>query len=230
MLIAFFLGVIVGIAVQIQQILLWEATSYMVCSGIALAALVWQGLRGKTFAKKINQLLIFLCAAALSFALTGWRSVQYVQTAINPALEGADIEVVGVVAAMPQRLETGLRFRFDVEAAHLNDKPVSLPPRLLLSWYRRDFNDDGTSLDLERTAVQPKAGERWQMTVRLKAPHGNANPHAFDYELWMWEQGAGANGYVRENKKQTPPKLLGRMNWNPAYSMERARQRAGTFR
>jgi competence protein ComEC len=32
-------------------------------------------------------------------------------------------------------------------------------------------------------------GERWRLTVRLKAPHGSLNPHGFDYELWLWEQG-----------------------------------------
>ena len=31
-----------------------------------------------------------------------------------------------------------------------------------------------------------RAGERWQMTVRLKAPHGALNPHGFDYEVWQW--------------------------------------------
>lgn len=231
MLIAFFLGVIAGIAVQIQQAMLWEVTSYMACSGIALVAIIGYGLRPILRRSCLaSKFFIWVLAGSLSFGATGWRSVQYLQSAINPLIEGVDIEVVGVVTDMPQRLETGLRFRFDVDAAHLNDKPVILPTRLLLSWYRRSFNDgnasggDGTSLDLESAAVQPKAGERWQFTVRLKAPHGNANPHGFDYELWMWEQGAGASGYVRENKKQTPPKLLGRVNWNPAYSMERARQ------
>ncbi len=221
MLIAFFLGVIAGIAAQIQQAVLWEGLFYLACSGIAMVGLIGCGLRRWRW---IPRLSVFLFAAALSFGATGWRSDRYLVSAINPALEGADIEVVGVVTAMPQRLETGLRFRFDVDAGHLDDKPVTLPPRLLLSWYRRDFNDGSASLDLESAAVQPKAGERWQFTVRLKAPHGNANPHGFDYELWMWEQGAGASGYVRENKKQTPPKLLGRINSSPSYTMERARQ------
>jgi competence protein ComEC len=225
MLIGFFLGIIAGVAIQVQQVALWEALPYMACSGIALLGLIGYGLQSMPYPR----VGVFLLAAVLSFGATGWRSVQYLDAAMQPALEGSDVEVVGVVTAMPQRLETGLRFRFDVEAAHLNDKPVTLPPRLLLSWYRRSFNDgnasidDGASLDLDSAAAQPNAGERWQFTVRLKAPHGSANPHGFDYELWMWEQGAGASGYVRENKKQTPPKLLGRVNWSPAYSMERAR-------
>ena len=43
--------------------------------------------------------------------------------------------------------------------------------------------------------MQP--GERWQLTVRLQRPHGNANPYGFDYEAWLLEQGVRATGYVR---------------------------------
>ncbi|MDO8438686.1 MAG: DNA internalization-related competence protein ComEC/Rec2, partial [Telluria sp.] len=51
------------------------------------------------------------------------------------------------------------------------------------------FHDSGVG------NVQP--GERWQLTVRLQRPHGNANPHGFDYEVWLLEQGLRATGYVR---------------------------------
>ena len=47
------------------------------------------------------------------------------------------------------------------------------------------------------------------MTVRLKAPHGLRNPHGFDYELWLWEQGVQATGYVRAGPKDQPPERLG---------------------
>jgi competence protein ComEC len=234
MLIAFFLGWIAGVAVQVQQTALWQSAGYLAYGLVGLAGLTGCGLRAGRL-RRLSLVAVLLCTAALSFGLTGWRSTQFIQTAMNPALEGADIEVVGVVSAMPQRLETGLRFRFEVEAAHLADRSVILPPRLLLSWYRRSFNDDASAdglgasaFSLEDANATPKAGERWQFTVRLKAPHGNSNPHGFDYELWAWEQGAQATGYVRENKRQTPPKRLGSANGNPlssaVYGMERARQ------
>ena len=47
-----------------------------------------------------------------------------------------------------------------------------------------------------------RAGERWQLVARLKAPHGNLNPHGFDYELWLWEQGIGATGYLRATPRE----------------------------
>jgi competence protein ComEC len=97
---------------------------------------------------------------------------------LAPALEGADLEVAGVVAGLPSASERGVRFLFEPEAG-----AAPLPRRILLSWY-------GEGLD-----VHP--GERWLLTVRLKRPHGHANPHGFDYEGWLTERGIGATGYVR---------------------------------
>ena len=54
------------------------------------------------------------------------------------------------------------------------------------------------------------------MTVRLKAPHGNSNPHGFDYELWLWEQGIQATGYVRAGPKDAPPLRLSSSWYHPA--------------
>jgi competence protein ComEC len=41
-----------------------------------------------------------------------------------------------------------------------------------------------------------KAGERWRLTLRLKQPHGTANPGGFDFEGWMLERDLRAVGYV----------------------------------
>ena len=46
------------------------------------------------------------------------------------------------------------------------------------------------------------------MTVRLKAPHGNSNPGGFDFELWLWEQGIQATGYVRTGANDAAPVRL----------------------
>ncbi|MGH8819736.1 MAG: DNA internalization-related competence protein ComEC/Rec2, partial [Rhodoferax sp.] len=79
--------------------------------------------------------------------------------------------------------------------------------------------------DAPAAPVQPladvRAGERWRMTVRLKAPHGNSNPYGFDYELWLWEQGLQATGYVRAGPKDAAPQRLGD-TWQ--HPVERARQ------
>ena len=55
--------------------------------------------------------------------------------------------------------------------------------------------------------------------VRLRRPHGNLNPHGFDYELQLFEQGVRATGYVRD---APPPQLLGEA---AGFPVERLRQR-----
>ena len=56
--------------------------------------------------------------------LTGVRAVAFQSQAISPALEGRDIRVTGVIAAMPQWSEAGVRFRLGVESALLDGRPV----------------------------------------------------------------------------------------------------------
>jgi competence protein ComEC len=123
---------------------------------------------------------------------------------LAPELEGRDIDVVGVVAGLPAAGERGLRFEFEPEHAE-----ARLPRRILLSWYRSPFRDDAREGEpaILTAAVHP--GERWRFTVRLRRPHGNVNPHGFDYEAWLLERGLGATGYVR---LRTSPLLLGTRN------------------
>ncbi|MGZ5199747.1 MAG: DNA internalization-related competence protein ComEC/Rec2 [Telluria sp.] len=102
--------------------------------------------------------------------------------------EGRDVTVAGIVENLPYRFEQGIRFNFRVEQVAAGGFHV--PAHIALSWY------NGLHGSGERAAtVEP--GERWQLTVRLQRPHGNANPFGFDYEAWLLEQGVRATGYVR---------------------------------
>jgi competence protein ComEC len=102
--------------------------------------------------------------------------------------EGRDITVIGTVDSLPYRFEQGVRFQLKVE--QVVAPRVEVPPRVALSWY------NGMREGAEQ-AGDPQPGERWQLTVRLQRPHGNANPDGFDYEVWLLEQGVRATGYVR---------------------------------
>src|SRR2546422_775248 len=77
-----------------------------------------------------------------------------------------------------------------------------LPPP---AWYRSAWQEEQPAV--LSGAVHP--GERWLFTVRLRRPHGNLNPHGFDYEAWLLERGIGATGYVRQ---RSGPKRLGSRN------------------
>lgn len=149
-----------------------------------------------------------------AFALTGWHALGRQAQRMAPALEGEDVAVIAVVDAMPMRTAQGLRMRLAVEQAWQADgQPVALPDRLDVSWYAPRAADTDAVAGVARGAVAAPlpevfAGERWRWTLRLKAPHSARNPHGWDGELWLWAQGVGATGYVRDGRNQAPPERL----------------------
>ena len=196
-----------GVAIQLQQVVLWSAWAYGGLAAVALLA--WWRIRTDGLWRHLASCL---AAATLSFAGTGGHALLKVQT-IDPALEGQDLDLVGVVQAMPQRQDIGWRFRFEVETAHRvhGGQAVSVPRNVYLGWYGQDgVSDSGWNLSALPEPAQ--AGERWRLRARLKAPHGHMNPRGFDYELWLWEQGIGATGTVRTGAAHPQPLRL-RQTW-----------------
>jgi competence protein ComEC len=152
-----------------------------------------------------------LACFLFGFSWATWRAEQRLEIQLPVVLEGVDIRIAGVVAGLPQEFGHGTRFEFDVEPASTATGP--LPGRVMLSWYRGRHQDEMS----EPLVVRP--GERWQFQVRLKRPHGNANPGGFDYEAWLLERQIRATGYVRP----VPPERLSGMVWQAAYVIERLR-------
>lgn len=157
---------------------------------------------------------IIVGAFALGATWGGWRAQQRLADALPEANEGRDVEIVGVVAGLPQSFERGVRFDFDIEQA-----ASEVPSRISLAWYRgwRGQDDDDF-----HAAPEMAAGERWRLTVRLKRPHGNLNPHSFDYEAWLFERNVRALGYVRKAERNL---RLDAFVVAPGYLVERLRQR-----
>jgi competence protein ComEC len=92
---------------------------------------------------------------------------------------------------------------------------ASVPRRVVLSWWGREAYRD--------RPARLRAGERWQLIVRLRRPRGTANPHGFDYEAWLLERGLRATGYVgRANANRRLAAIVHR----PRYWVERARELA----
>lgn len=162
----------------------------------APSLLVALGLSGGALLLLRQRLLMVAGALLLGFVWAGACAHWRLADALPAAWEGRDIEIVGIVATMPQRFERGVRFLFTPESA---SAPV--PSRIQLSWYRRLDTLSDEEGEEEATPAGalplPHAGERWRLVVRLKRPHGNLNPHGFDYEAWLFERGIRATGYVR---------------------------------
>lgn len=212
-LIAAGLGFVAGSAAQMQQPALWSSAGYLLLLGLAPSFFVgaW-ALRRR--AGLCAALLLALAASSAAFASTGLRAAERLTTVLPAELEGRDVVVTGLVASLPQRAPAAWRFHFEVEEAALQEGPaVQLPPRLAIGWYG---GEDGAALpDL-------RAGQRWRLTLRLKRPHGLANPHGFDYELHLFERGIGATGYVRTVKGAD--RLLLAEQAGLRHAIDRARQ------
>lgn len=155
--------------------------------------------------------LAILACCVLGVAWASWRAEIRLADQLAVDWEGRDVEIVGIVAGLPQDFSHGTRFEFALEQTLTAG--IEVPPRIMLSYYQGSRDRE----DLARLPVRP--GERWRFTVRLKRPHGNANPGAFDYEAWLLERNIRATGYVRPN----PPERLSAMSWQPDYVIERLR-------
>ncbi|MCK9200984.1 MAG: DNA internalization-related competence protein ComEC/Rec2 [Gallionella sp.] len=149
--------------------------------------------RRTRFHRTARTVLIALLGCGLGFYHAAWRADQRLSSALPDEWQGRDIAVVGVVAEPPRSHEHGLRFQFDVERVLTRVPgqeffvPQAVVPRhVYLSTYT----------DAKALPLAPKAGERWRFTLRLKQPHGTANPGGFDFEAWMLERDLRAVGYV----------------------------------
>jgi competence protein ComEC len=229
-------GFVMGVALQLQQRVLWDTSLYASIGAVTALAGIVALLAVKPWLAR--SLAAFVLALVAGFALTGLRAAIFQAGALAPALEGKDIEVTGRVLAMPQRSEDAVRFRFAIDSARMDGRAVVIPAQIYLGWYAgfggrdpvpvpldADDPDAAASpaalLALQRQPQDLHAGDHWRMTVRLKAPHGNSNPHGFDYELWLWEQGLQATGYVRAGTRDPAPQLI-TSSWR--HPVERARQ------
>ena len=165
--------------------------------------------RGSRYTRAVLLNVFFLGAG---FFWAAWLAQTRIADALATEWEGRDIQLSGVVASLPQTNERGVRFEVDVE--EIKTPQAAVPAHISLNWYK-------DRREPEKPLPQLRAGERWQFMVRLKRPHGNANPHGFDYEAWLLERNIRATGYVRESSVNI---RLAEMVMRPAYMVERARE------
>lgn len=125
-------------------------------------------------------------AVCLGFVLAGWHAQRGLAQRWPVARDGQVVVVRGVIATLPQEENAryghgrSWRFRF------VPDSGQNLPPRIRVAWYQ--------------TWEIPRGGQCWQFRLKLKAPHGSADPGGFDYEGWLFAKGIGATGVVKSGK------------------------------
>jgi len=179
---------------------------------VPLAVLGWWLGRRKDSAAaasgaRLLAILVFTLAGFFwAAAVAHWK----LSDALDETWEGRDVELRGVVAEMTQPFDRGVRFRFDVEQVY--SLGAAVPSHISLAWYQPQSGQAIPDL---------QAGQRWRLVVRLRRPHGTANPEGFDFEAWMLERNIRATGYVLAKPS---PSLLSPGVIRPDYLLESLRE------
>ncbi|BBB66408.1 DNA internalization-related competence protein ComEC/Rec2 [Undibacterium sp. YM2] len=195
---AVMLGLVFGVAILQQQaeLLSYNFLALLVASSLVIILLL---LKYKP-EPWLHLPVRFALAALLGFVWASAYAHFYMREELPKKWENQDVVLTGTIDSLPFQFEQGQRFNFAVEQVRADGVGdltgiAHWPSKVALSWYGVDRGSDMRQV----TTVQP--GERWQFKVRLKRPHGNANPLAgFDYEAWLLEQGIRATGTVRLDK------------------------------
>nr|WP_298523207.1 DNA internalization-related competence protein ComEC/Rec2 [uncultured Halomonas sp.] len=141
-----------------------------------------------TLAASRYRLAISILALAVSAVQVLWAQ----GAILPPGLAGTDLAVNAQIIQLDdngdaKRLRLKLTACNAIEAERLACDRLN---QVRVSWYE---------------APALAVGETWALTLRLRPPAGFANPHAFDYEAWLWREGIDATGYVRS---APPPRRL----------------------
>ena len=197
----FSLGLVIGafILQSMATLPLSAGTSvnWLIAPGAALVLVF--GLVAQKNASQLAKIfaivLMLITGIMLGFGYADWRAEIKLAQELPREWEGRDVEIIGVVTGLPMVNERGTRFEFDVENVMTKEATAAakIPPHISLTWYveRAKKDEDQTP------PPNIKPGERWQLTVRLRRPHGTLNPHGYDFEAFALEQNIRATGYIR---------------------------------
>ena len=133
-------------------------------------------------------ILVIFCAMIYGFLWALFRADIILANELDRAIEGETVIIKGEVVSLPEIMDSGIRFVFQITEMK-SQAGISLdnPGKVRLGWYQHNVS------------IQP--GEHWRLHVRLKRPYGFSNPGGFDYEGWLFQHRIRATGYV-SNKEQ----------------------------
>jgi competence protein ComEC len=148
--------------------------------------------------------LTVLCLFALAWRATRWAAVallalclalfqygQRIEDRLEAAQSRAVVEVTGTVASVPTRQDDLLRFRFEPAA---EAEGARLPRALRVSWYHEP--DEAPDVGV---------GQRWRLELSLQPPWGRVNFRGGDPERWLFANGYGGLGTVRNAERLENP-------------------------
>lgn len=132
-----------------------------------------------------------LAGSLLGLIWASFAADLVVSSRLDSSMNRETCSIQGSILTVDQQSVELTRFVIEVDQLTCGGEPVTQVKRARLSWYRPD--------------AYLKPGEVWQLTTRLKRPHGFANPGLFDYSAWLAHRQIGATGYVDNG---VPPRRL----------------------
>jgi competence protein ComEC len=182
---------------------LWPALPGVAAAWAMLALGAVLHARGVRVARGVGALLLGI---AWTWIVADARLAQRV----DGRLAGRDVVVVGAVVGLPQVEARSTRFDLQVDP----DSPALADRRLRLAWYDSDRDSEASADDaadrdhhrnLNRADARPMPGSRWSLRVRVRPPHGVADPGGFDAERHAIVEGIDALGSVRGDAHRLAP-------------------------
>ncbi len=134
-----------------------------------------------------------LSTLALGFALASAHAAWALELRLPAAQERRIATLAGEIVDLPQHDPRRTRFDFRVDDHH--SQPPHLRGRLLrLAWYDED----------PRPRQALRAGQRWSLQARLRAPRGLRNPGGADAEKYALMQRIAATGSLHRPQRARP--------------------------
>lgn len=130
---SFLLGIVFGIG---WTTVLSELPGYLICGLFFLGAVLLAGLsflpllkRFPAYASRVVRLMAGIC---FGIAWASFLCGTVLDDSLPKYLEKRKIQVVGVVAGLPQTTSNGISFPFKVEQAHAGKRVVAVPEKIFL--------------------------------------------------------------------------------------------------
>lgn len=136
------------------------------------------------------RLLWGLAAFLLTLSWSVLQATRALEARLPAAWEGVELTATGHIRDLPENVTRGQRFRLQPESLRgPGGEVIAAPGQLQL-------------FVAEPAPVLPDA--YCQMSVRLKRPHGAANPGGFDYEVWLLSENVMATGTAKALQCEAP--------------------------
>jgi competence protein ComEC len=138
------------------------------------------------------------------FVVTGLVAQARLDARWPAARAGERVLVSGEVASLPAR--RGAAIEFDLQARVIAPVTLARELRVRVQW--------------RAPQVAPRAGERWQLVLRLQPPRAPVNPGGVDAERFLFRDGVDALGVVVPTAlgRREAPAAAGWLAWREAIA------------